>query len=696
MGAKSNLDANASLRDVIDDIQNRVAKIEGRFSELGYTTKTLVQSEIKTRWKVPAQALTLFGMHLAICVDTIDPWGQGRVRWFSPHLVSPDATVPQLPWATPISSMGGFDDCGLQWVPPAGSKLCLIFEGGSRHKAYYLGTTWDRNTGPAGNKAWDFPMPEYLKIHDGKRQGYVSGENDGSQNFPPWNTTNYNYPDIDDISEFRDDPDAQIRITYPHMYGFKSPMKHFLLLDDGNYKCNHRWSRVEMQTGAGGTLLFKDDNLHPSGQWLHPQCQCGGGDVSECNDANGNPTTNAFFQRDPTCANPYHKHSSECRPYRGVGTPQNNKIDLPQSGFQIISLSGHTFYANDEVEQPFERPATWYRQNDPASPTAGLWDFDFGETDKCLCEMGFVSTTGHKIWLNDVETDTNIRSEENGIFLKTATGNYIAMNDHTTACQGSDGQAGAQRGIHMESTSMHTFDMADVDNLQCMARKEGGVPENSATNAYVKLRTGYGLELMMADFNTQEQDCQRQFIRLFCPQYNVCSGPHFIRMQEDPAGGQIQVRAGGDYFLSTSMDYYAVIGADDVSAPTGFNAPINQGNIPTEWSQFCVGGCMGPRNWITIVSRHSFHASCGVYYNVAETHFFLAKERIYLLAGEDVNDPDGEGCGPSMYPVCVLQGNRIVASTRVMASAEPDAHVCHIFYLRPFASSAPLPGCTQL
>jgi hypothetical protein len=703
MGAKSqSLDPSASLMDVIDEIQSRVASIEGRFSEMGYTTKTLVQTEIKTRWKVPAQALTLFGLQLAICVDTIDPWGQGRVRWFSPHLLNPENTVTQLPWATPISAMGGFDDSGLNWVPPAGSKLCLIFENGERDKAFYIGTTWDRDIGPTGNHAWDYPMPEYDKIHDGTRGGYVSGKNDGSQNFPPWNTTNYNHPDIDDISQFRDSPDAQIKITYPHRYGFKTPQKHMVILDDGNYKCNHRWSRIEMQTGCGGTLLFKDDNLHPSGQWLDPECECEStGDVSICNDADGNPTANAFYQKDfPECANPFHKHSSECRPYKGVGTPQNNRIDLPQSGFQIISISGHTLYANDEVEQPFDREVNWWGEsfgssNSPLDRTAGLWDFKFGETDKCLCETGWISTTGHKIWMNDVEIETNIRSEENGIFLKTATGNYIAMNDHTTSCQGSDGQAGAMRGIFMQSTSDHTFEMADVDNLQCMARKEGGIPENSATNAYVKLRTGYGLELMMADFNTQEEECQRQFIQLFCPQYDVCSGPHFIRMQEDPEAGQIQVRAGGDYVLTTSMDYYAVIGTDKESAPTGFNVPINQGDIPSEWSQFCFGGCKGPRNWITVVSRNSFHASCAFYLNVAETHLFQAKNAIYLLAGEDVNDPDGEGCVPSMYPVLVLQGNRIVASTRVMASAEPGPHVCSIFELRPFVSDEPLPGCTQ-
>jgi hypothetical protein len=42
----------------------------------------------------------------------------------------PETQIDQLPWAHAVSSMGGFDDCGLTWVPPAGSKVVILFENG--------------------------------------------------------------------------------------------------------------------------------------------------------------------------------------------------------------------------------------------------------------------------------------------------------------------------------------------------------------------------------------------------------------------------------------------------------------------------------------------------------------------------------------------------------------------------------------
>jgi len=41
-----------------------------------------------------------------------------RVRYFHPKLHDPKSSLFSLPFAKPVSSMGGFDDCGLNWVPP--------------------------------------------------------------------------------------------------------------------------------------------------------------------------------------------------------------------------------------------------------------------------------------------------------------------------------------------------------------------------------------------------------------------------------------------------------------------------------------------------------------------------------------------------------------------------------------------------
>jgi hypothetical protein len=654
--------------EAIQVLQNRIRTIEEKFSEMGYINKTMVQTEMKTKWTVPPQATTMFGMHCAICVETIDPFKQGRVRFFSPLFHDPEkVTVKKLPFAYPISNMGGFDDCGLTWVPPAGSKLCLLFEGGNRNSPFYLGTTWDRDRGEDGQHKWNYNVEEYYKIHEGHRKGYLIGKNDGSQVFPPWNTENYNGLDIDSMQDFEEDTEAQRKITYPNIYGFKTPQKHMLKMVDGNYKCNHRWARVELKSAAGGLLLFKDDHLHPAGQWLHPSCSCGSGDVSSCNDEDGVPLEQASCPPDGNeskCANPYHKHKSECKPYKGVGTPQNNKIELPQSGFQMISPSGHMFKADDSVEEPQGVP-DWER---------GTEDFDFGCTDKFEGHTEWVSATGHKIRMEDFEQNTNIRNDENGIQILTASGNEIYLNDHTIGLT----QAGEKRGIHMQSTSNHTFDMSDVDNLQSQPRKEGGVVSPTAKNAFIRTRTGYGLEMMMADYNTQEQETQKQFIQLYAPQYTACCGPHIIRMQEDPNCGQIFVRAGGDYVCYTEGDHYTVVGAGSSS----------------DSNDFCSGGCLGPQNKITVVSKHTLHKSCNFYFNVAELHVFLADRMILLLAGTgDYPQSDGE-CGPGAFPVCVLQGNRIVASDRVLASASPTASCCSIFHLLPFTMPCdPLEGC---
>ena len=102
-------------------------------------------------------------MHTAYCVDTIDPWKQNRVRFFSPLLHNKDMPVKALPFAQPISCFGGFDDSGVTWVPPAGSTLCLTFEKGNRQTPYYLGTTWHRDRGPDGQRNWKYNIEEFYK-----------------------------------------------------------------------------------------------------------------------------------------------------------------------------------------------------------------------------------------------------------------------------------------------------------------------------------------------------------------------------------------------------------------------------------------------------------------------------------------------------------------------------------------------------
>lgn len=669
---------NLSFNEKIDVVEMRVSQLETRFSDLGYDVRGVVQSEFKSRWKVPIHEEAINSLHTAICVDTIDPLKQGRVRFYSPLLHMGETPIKAVTWAYPISNQGGFDDCGCTWVPPAGSKICILFEAGNRDLAYYIGTTWDRerkDQGP-GKGPWHpfTSVKEYEKIHKNHRGGYMVGE-DETQVLPPWNTENYNNFDEDSELDFEKDTDAKNKVTYPNIYGWKTPQKHMIKMVDGNYKCNFRWQRMEFKSSQGNYLIFKDDHLHPGAQWAHPKCGCGGGDLSTCH--KDDVPIEKVDQCPPNtdkseCANPYFKHSSECRPFAGPKNPQNNKLDkttLPQSGVQLGSLSGHVFWMDDSVRIP-KGNNKWERSLEP---------FNYG----CPDDPTFIGKTvwksahGHQIYMCDEEPskDPNGRTNENCIKLLTATGNRIEMNDDTIPkiCK-----AGEKRGIEIESTSRHKIQMIDHLNEQCnRGRKEGVKPNNKATNAFVKIRSGYGLEIMMADDHHQ-METQRQYIEIIAPQRDACAGAHYIKLQEDPGCGYIMVRAGGSYICLAEGDYYTAVGTSQTS--TG------------QSGDFCKGGCLGPRNWTTLVSKHSIHSSCKWYYNKAEYHGFVADKEIYLLAGKDCPSQGALGGlgapedpkGPCVGRVAVLIGGQLKASDRVFASASPNSPMVSITQLKEF------------
>lgn len=646
-----------SLADRLFEMESRLLEVENRFNELGYDTKQIVTTEFKNTFAIRKQREAMFALHTALVVDTIDPWKQNRVRFFSPFLHKPDVPVKSLPFADAISSMGGFDDCGMTWVPPAGSTLCILFENGSRSTPFYLGTTWHRNRGPDGQHNWGYPIEEYLQIHEGHRKGYVVGPNDGSQVFPPWNTENYNGLDIDSIDDFENDPEAQKKITYPNIYGWKTPQKHYTKYVDGDYKCGHKHKRIETVSSTGNWMMFKDDHLRPAGQWANPACGCGGGDVSECPEEQPsceNPDSM------PKCANPYHKQETECRPYRGPGTPQNNKCELSQSGVQFMSVGGHSFWMDDSVEQPTGEP-NWER---------GLQPFDFGCTDKCEGKTAWVSMTGHRIEMNDFEERSKQRGEDNYIRIITACGNSLEANDHTVVPCDKNPVAGEKRGWLMRSTSNNIFAMMDEGNEQgSPCRMEGGIPINKATNGYIMARSGYGLTLLMQDAFSQ-QETQQQRIVIFCPQKNnEDRGPHIHLYQEAPSGpGLTLLRVGGNYVTSTYDHHLQLVGDPEEN----------------------------PANKLRFVTDNTVNVTENFYLNTALTHFFLADEYIVLAAGKELSPGCGggeDGCGPCIWPVLVLSSKGVTISDRVYASASPDAPCASIFQLLPFTPCESPEGC---
>lgn len=674
------MDNNVDLVSYIKTLNEKISSLESIVNEMVVDVKSARQD----RFNKKPQSPSINYMSKALCIQTVDPLLEGRVRFYHPIFHEPETPIESLPYAKPVSALGGFDDCGLSWVPPAGSTLCIIFENGNRSQPYYIGTSWHRNRGPNGNK---LAIQEYLQVSNGHRGGYLVGPNDESQVLPPWNTESYNSKDFSSTREFVQNTEEQKRHTFPNIYGFKTPEKHMLKFVDGNAKCNRKWKRIEIQSGCGNWMIFKDDHLHYGGQWAHPSCppDPGGSDLGPCSTTKGQQSFFTDPMGDPiegasncgsecdgdgkvTCskimgghpstapentkhykaqsgANKYFKNENECRPYRGPRTPQNNKCDLPQSGIQFLSIGGHSFVMDDSVEEPRGKP-TWERS---------LESFDFGCNNKFLGRTYIKSATGHSFMMSDVEEESALRGADNYIELKSASGNKIQLNDHTvgegdcTDCP--PNTAGPERGIHIQSTSNHVINMVDHMNEQCApCRKEGGIPVARATQAYMEFKSGYGSEMRFGDDNSQIET-QRQFIQITNPQCgsgetdascNKERGPHFLRFQARPQGepGIVFLRAGGHSIRSTYDMDIVLVGDKEKN----------------------------PADKFTYVSKMNISATEDIDFRyTGEMHIMFAEKYVLLMAGRDCPPTEGKKCcGPCLYPVIVGRCPKICPLTGIV------------------------------
>jgi hypothetical protein len=681
--------------DLDKSFDHRLSAVEDRFSDQVYEVLNVVESEFAREKKLGIRSPSEFAIYKAVVIDTVDPYKEGRVRFFSPYLHDPSLNIKKYPWAKPISVFGGFDDCGSIWPPPAGSTVMIMFNAGYTHSPYYIGTVWEgggtlpRYRGAENEEVWNknVNIEEYQDIHQGHRKGYLLGPgkdpNDESQVLPMWNTETYGGVDYEALRDGAISEEELKKFSYPHIYGFKTIQKHMLKLDDGDQKCNFRWKRIELMSSLGNWMIFKDDHLHEGGQWAHPSCNCAGDAQynADCLDDDGNPTEIIDDGGPPgqrgadapcqtfqgKCANKFFKHENECRPYKGPQTPQNNRCELPQSGIQILSLAGHSMVFDDSVHQPRFIPE-WERS---------LFPFDMGCDDRFLGRMVFKSATGHRFEMNDEENDTEIRGNHqpytedqfdpwknkinepggdtssssfgnldedepplrrpphirnrparNGILLLSALGNRVELNDELLP----GNEAGPNAGVTLQSGSNHTIEMIDhLNEHEAPARKEGGLPVPKAKNAFVKIRSGYGLEMIFSDTNTQ-QETNQQYIQITAPQKDGCVlGGHVIRLQESPDCGFIFVRAAGDYQRYTAGDEVVSVGS-----PEGELGPERTGNK------------------ILSVNDNYYVTIKKAYLNKAERHIFYADDYIALMAGrdcppEDPLDPDT----PCLYSVLV-------------------------------------------
>jgi hypothetical protein len=625
-------------------MEARLRVMEEKFAELGYHSQRLVETTVKRQYKIEQQPQTLWAPIIGYVVDTIDPQKLQRVRFFSPFLHEPNSKISELPFARHVSPFGGHDDCGTAWVPPAGSTVVIVHENGDRSSPLYLGTTYHGTRGADGN-AFPYPILEFQKLYCDRGEGYLVGDTDGSQVYPPWNTENYNGYDIESDEQFENDPEAQKKITYPHIYGFKTPGKHYQKYDDGDYRCQNRWRRMEWGSAGGQWMMFKDDHLHPGGQWANPKCGAAGSAPDECldvsalldeqvqgqEDADGNfigaqigdciqnskgEDCRISPKDDPECANPYFKREDECRPYKGAPTPQNNKLKLPQSGYQVQSRSGQQFVMDDSVNKPKGKKLRWQD------------DFNFGCDNIFKGKMFMKSATGHFIGMDDMEEVPEIRGKENGIKMVTGAGHRFTMIDHTL----DNNIAGENREIILESTSKHILVMHDETNDQEVPkRKEGGIPINKSQRAYVMLRSGYGLLLRMDD-NFSQQETQTQALTLMAPLLGAdggvspdgqaaaagaptsssCQQGHLFRMQLNGSEGGFVITSSGGYYICASI----------------------KDNITEVGREEC------PANKVNMVFGHYITMCKKAHITQSEIELHLADKYIILGAGKDCPPPE--------------------------------------------------------
>ncbi len=636
------------------DMANRIAALEERFGQGNYATERKLESSINRSFRIEAQSQTLYAPLVGYCVSTIDPLNLNRVRIYHPLLCQPDVKVSGLPFARNCTNTGGIDDCGGSWVPPAGSSVLIVCENGDRQAPIVIGTVWQKNRGPQASK-FPYPIDEFYKLwrlENYRGDGYLFGKTDGSQAYPPWSSESMNNQDFDNEKDIDKDPDAQQKITYANIYGWKTPGKHYIKMVDGDYRCNNRWARFEIMSKTGHWFIMKDDWFHPSGDWANPKGACdasGSVDDSTCDsvsallslDISGVEDTSGNFTGQEVgsggvvgssagrctgsplppaqCSNPYAKRYEESRPFRGSALPMRNKMELPQSGIHSQSVCGHQWSMDDAVNQPREGRINWRRV------------FDTGCDDKLKCKFYQKSATGHMVLLDDTEDDPQIRSKRNGIRIQSANGNYLYFRDHTTAgCI-----AGDKRGIKMGSTSGHELEFNDNGNEQCAPTRRGFInkddlgreadldprPIKKAKQAFIQMRSGYGLLLRMDD-STSQEETRQQFIMLAAIPKNAtgCNDqPHTLLMQlEQGGGGFVELTSGGKFVLSTRGDSLEGVGTDSC-----------------------------PANKLTNVFGSYLIAAKNFLFTKSVVHLDLADKYIILGAGQDcpIDDDNAEDQG---------------------------------------------------
>lgn len=740
---------------MLEDIQ-KIYKIlsrhEARLKQVNwYRVANKIFKRIKKQEK---QRDYYLGVHLALCVDTRDPWKQNRVRFFSPVLnqaneggegassgsfeqaYRPFTTrVDQLDWAWPISSMGGIDDSGLSWVPPAGSMVCIIFHNGDANAPYYLGTTWGREKGPANTDGgWNYPMPEYDKIFRGHRHGYMVGKNDESQMLPPNNTSNYQGYDFDSTVDVEVIAGARDRTTWPHEYTIKTPEKHRLTMNDGDPKCNRRYKRLEIQSSLGHYFLMKDDPYHHCGAWTNPKCKqsyvsiipdvCVASFISfnvaidvapsliglsyPCEQGPENcPTIPEEFDRPVVIE--YLGDEHKCPGIQPPETATSMPVDclsvvnrIPDWCHNFNNTGENKYHKHKQECYPFlcdkcalvqsgiqmlSRSGHSFVMDDSVEEPRERpeWERALEECDMDGCTGNYKgrtyweSATGHFIEMNDTEDQPKVRSIRNGVNIQTASGNQICLNDHSIPGNiVTDDQGNATGRLLQQAGDMRGLFMKSTSNHELTFSDKGNRQGSGERHGCTKTGpwANEAFVRLRSGYGTSITMSDAYDQQKTSQQYLQLLSPQRDNTERGPHMIHMQEKATGpgQMFIRAGGDYI-VQTYDQMVEVVGDDKD-------------------NPSNKLEFVSKQKVVSVKDVYYNKAKTHVFWADDYIFLLAGKDcprstfeaeTGDLVSTENQPCVYPVLVATTQvpefftamtGIKASEHVYASAVKAEQPC--------------------
>lgn len=492
----------------------------------------------------------------ALVVDTRDPWKIQRIRVYVPAIHRyENMSTKRFPWAIPCVPAGSLDDQGWAGVPPEGSTVWVFFELGQRHAPVWMGARWNVTRGMAkevsdgdagadassdpsdfvNNRPKSFPL-EVMRWGEERFSPMDHNEktnSDMKQLFPPWNNESYNGPDLKVVygqeavsnSAKRNEP-----TTYPHIYGWKTPEKHFLQMHDGDFNEMLKGKRLVLQSSRGHVLYFKDDCINNS-EVLYKH-----------------EYWDDFHDRYPMCtydrAKPYNKHD----------------IWLQKTGIWLQSVGGHRIQFHDEYEKVCKNKDEGEGQNQGPGKSKGkspnLWYSGFEPQGKLLSKIRIESITDHRFELRDTEDVIYERGTKNGIFGHTATGHLFQMVDHTV-----DNRAGKKRHIRLFSTSRHLIEMNDEGCKRYAPRQgarnpradwEDGSQSATATNGFILIQSGWGQFIKLHDAYSQEHN-DVQYIR--CSNKNDDEDPNFWQMNCEHDDKLWSDHAAGTYIMDVRHNY---------------------------------------------------------------------------------------------------------------------------------------------